>query len=42
MLLSVSGIGQYSQNNVVFIDPKQITNAIASGDVVTISIKDWE
>ena len=41
LLISVSGIGaKYSQNHVVFIRSKQITNAIASGDVVTIqSIK---
>jgi Holliday junction DNA helicase RuvA len=40
LLLSVSGIGANSQNNVIFIRSKQITNAIASADVVTIqSIK---
>jgi Holliday junction DNA helicase RuvA len=40
LLLSVSIVEQYSQNNVSSLDPKQITNAIASADVVTIqSIK---
>jgi len=41
MLLSVSGIGaSIARTMISSLDPKQITNAIASGDVVTIqSIK---
>jgi Holliday junction DNA helicase RuvA len=41
MLLSVSGIGEsIARTMLSSLDPKQITNAIASGDVVTIqSIK---
>ncbi|MFT7336519.1 MAG: Holliday junction DNA helicase RuvA, partial [Porticoccaceae bacterium] len=41
MLLSVSGIGaSIARTMLSSLDPKQITNAIASGDVVTIqSIK---
>jgi Holliday junction DNA helicase RuvA len=41
MLLSVSGIGaSIARTMLSSLDPKQITNAIASGDVITIqSIK---
>jgi Holliday junction DNA helicase RuvA len=41
MLLSVSGIGaNIARTMLSSLDPKQITNAIASADVVTIqSIK---
>jgi Holliday junction DNA helicase RuvA len=41
--LLLSGIGaNIARTMLSSLDPKQITNAIASADVVTIQIKGWK